>query len=284
MSVTDPVVTWHNDLLVEVDGVGFELGVDPSPPLVAEHFRILKPRWMVEKTLRLVARDRPRNIVELGIYDGGSAALLALAARPRRLVAVDLAADAPPLDRWLAAPATPATARAAIRPFYGVDQADKARLRAILDAEFGDAPLDLAIDDASHLLLPTVASFEVVFPRLRPGAVFIVEDWATVHDIERILLARPELLELNADGAVDPPTPLTRLLFELILAMAYTEVVADMRIARHWAEIRRGPASIDAATFAIRDCYARRGAELLRDPATVLPTDWKALAAAAAAK
>jgi len=270
----DVAISWHHDHLVEIDGVGFELGVDPTPASSPQRLRVLKPPWMVEKYLRLVERDRPAQVLELGIYDGGSTALLALAARPQRLVAVDLAAAAPVLDRWLAQPATPAPIRAAVRPFYGIDQSDKARLGALLDAEFGAAPLDLAIDDASHLLEPTVASFEVVFPRLRPGGVFIVEDWATVHDIERVLLERPELLLQNAGSASEPSTPLTRMLFEVILAIAYTEVVADIHIARHWAEIRRGPASIDAATFALRDCYARRGAELLRDPATVPPTDW----------
>jgi hypothetical protein len=30
-----------------------------------------------------------------------------------------------------------------------------------------------------------------------------------------------------------------------------------VRIARHWAEIRRGPASIDAATFALSKLYGR---------------------------
>ena len=271
----DVAIIWHHDHLVEVDGVGFELGVDPAPTSSPERLRILKPRWMVEKYLRLIERDRPARLFELGIYDGGSTVLLALAARPQRLVAVDLAAAAPSLDRWLAAPSTPAPIRAAVRPVYGLDQSDKARLSALLDAEFGAAPLDLAIDDASHLLDPTVASFEVVFPRLRPGGVYIVEDWASVHELERVLLERPELLLQNLDTlVVEPATPLTRMLFELILAIAYTEVVADIHIARHWAEIRRGPASIDAATFALRDCYARRGAELLRDPATVPPTDW----------
>ena len=268
----DPSVTWRNDLLVEVDGVVFELGVDPSPPSAPDYQRVLKPRWMVEEHLRLLARERPANILELGIYDGGSTALLALAARPRRLVAIDLSPSAPPFDRWLAA--QPPARRAALRPYYGVDQADRPRLAAILDAEFGDTPLDLVVDDASHLLEPTVASFEVVFPRLRPGGVFVIEDWATVHEIERVLIAHPERLTINQAVISNPPTPLTRILFELILAIAYTDVVSDIRIARHWAEIRRGPAPVDAATFAIRDLYARRGAELLRDPATVPPTDW----------
>ena len=38
-------------------------------------------------------------------------------------------------------------------------------------------PLDLVIDDASHLYGPTMASFEVLFPRLRPGGLYVIEDW-----------------------------------------------------------------------------------------------------------
>ncbi|MFN8641694.1 MAG: hypothetical protein U0802_08575 [Candidatus Binatia bacterium] len=110
----DPLVTWHDDRLVEVDGVTFELGVDPSPPSAPHYLRVLKPRWMVEEHLRLLARERPARIVELGIYDGGSTVLLAVAARPQRLLAVDLAAAAPPLDRWLAA--QPPARRDAVHP------------------------------------------------------------------------------------------------------------------------------------------------------------------------
>ena len=100
----------------------------------------------------------------------------------------------------------------------------------------------------------------------------MLEDWSGLHEIERALIDRPELLELNVDTIAEPPTPLTRMIFEIILAMAYTEVVAEVRIARQWAEIRRGPAPVDAATFALRKLYGKRGADLLRDPATVAPT------------
>jgi hypothetical protein len=263
----DAVITWRDDRNVVIDDVPFELGADPTPASSPDHLRVLKPRWMVEEYLRLTGRERPRRILELGLYDGGSTALLALAARPERLIGVELAAAAPALDRWLAASTAPA--RHAVRPYYGVDQADRARLNAILDAELGGAPLDIAIDDASHLLEPSIASFEVVFPRLRTGGVFVLEDWASVHDIERVLMEHPERLTLRPDAITEPPTPLTRMVFEVILAIAYTEIVAEVRIARHWAEIRRGPASVEAATFALRNCYGPRGAELLRDPKTV---------------
>lgn len=264
-------LTWTADERFELGGTTFEVGVNETPTR-AEYMRVFKPRWMVEEHLRLVARERPRRIVELGIYQGGSTALLALAARPERLLAVDLLEGCPPLEQWRAT--QPPAVDNALRTVYRVDQSDRARLNALVDAEFGSAPLDLVIDDASHLLEPTIASFEVLFPRLRPGGIYVVEDWASVHDIERALLANPERMNLHPEGISAPPVPLTRMLFEVILAIAYTDMISDVRIARHWAEIRRGPAPIDAATFALRNCYARTGAELLRDPSPGPDTAW----------
>ena len=81
-------------------------------------------------------------------------------------------------------------AGAIVRPFYGVDQSDRVRLTEIVDAEFDGELLDLVLDDASHEYLPTRTSFEVLFPRLRPGGVFVIEDWTTDHtNTKRVVAA-----------------------------------------------------------------------------------------------
>lgn len=41
-----------------------------------------------------------------------------------------------------------------------------------------DAGLDLVVDDASHMLSETLSSFEQFFPLLRPGGLYIIEDWS----------------------------------------------------------------------------------------------------------
>jgi hypothetical protein len=46
----------------------------------------------------------------------------------------------------------------------------------IIATEFGAMPLDLVSDDASHLLRETRASFNALFPRLRSGGEYIIED------------------------------------------------------------------------------------------------------------
>jgi hypothetical protein len=67
-----------------------------------------------------------------------------------------------------------------------VNQEDREAVREIAEHEF-DAPLDLVIDDASHLYEPTRTSFDALFPLLRPGGLYIVEDWqmAYVEDFVR---------------------------------------------------------------------------------------------------
>jgi len=66
-------------------------------------------------------------------------------------------------------------------PCFGVDQGDAEALRAILAREFGDEPIDAVIDDASHPYGPTKASFNVLFPRLRTGGAYFLEDWGWAH-------------------------------------------------------------------------------------------------------
>jgi hypothetical protein len=48
-----------------------------------------KPRWRVDHYVELLERLKPARIFELGIFLGGSTALFAELARPRRLVAID---------------------------------------------------------------------------------------------------------------------------------------------------------------------------------------------------
>ena len=72
----------------EVDGETFRfrvLGLDTDHELV-----VLKTAEIGHDYEQLIRRERPDRIVELGMKDGGSAALLAVAARPEVLVGIDL--------------------------------------------------------------------------------------------------------------------------------------------------------------------------------------------------
>lgn len=55
---------------------------------------------------------------------------------------------------------------------YETDATDISKLNHILK----DQTFDFIIDDGSHLLQHQVASFDVLFPRLKPGGVYFIED------------------------------------------------------------------------------------------------------------
>jgi hypothetical protein len=157
-----------------------------------------------------------------------------------------------------------------VRPHYGVDQADRARLREIVRREIGDRPIDLVVDDASHLYLPTLATFEVLFPLLRPGGRFVIEDWRWQHKVDagvRSMITsgepvpdhiraaiRRRVAETAATGFVRPD-PFSRLVVELVLARACGDVVAELTVDDSWVVVRRGPGELDPDSFRLRDLY-----------------------------
>jgi cephalosporin hydroxylase len=233
----------------------------------AKRFSIRKPPELVDQYIDLCRENRHVNVVELGIAAGGSTALLALLAEPKKLVACELA-DVPvaALADFLRANEL----EDVVRPFYGVDQADRPRLTAILDAEFGDQALNLVIDDASHLHDQTRASFEVLFPRLAPGSDYIIEDWGADYIYAKLLVkamedtAAPEYeqrkrkleatIERQAAGEVFRPLP--RLGIELLQVCAMAnDVISQVTVNEHWIVARRGDADLDRTSFAISDHY-----------------------------
>lgn len=258
--------TLEGDAFV-VDGASF--CIDYFHRSTADELCIRKPTDLIEAYARLIELGGPETIVELGIAGGGSTALLALLAAPRKLVAVEL--DPDPISGLTEFIHARGLANR-VRPFYGVNQADRDRLTEIVEQEFESGPIDLVIDDASHLLEETRASFEILFPRLRPGGLYVIEDWSAHH------LYADAVAETAAVDAADPsprdrPTldrlgkllhadqperfePLTRLLVELILARARSgEAVAEISVDESWITVRRGPGELDRKSFRVADLY-----------------------------
>lgn len=126
--------------------------------------------WATYEPFLAPRRDHALTVLELGVWRGDSLCILADYFPRGRILGVDL--DPPPaLD---------------LRPYGGratvhqANQADGPRLDALLTAE---APrgVDVVIDDASHLGRLSLASWRILWPRLRPGGLYIVEDWTTAY-------------------------------------------------------------------------------------------------------
>jgi Glycosyltransferase WbsX/Methyltransferase domain len=151
---------------------GWELG--------DECFAFYKNRQLVEQFDRFWSATgfRPRRVLEIGIWDGGSTAFWFEHLRPERLVAIDLRdrEDSPYFRSWVTANGLAGR----VRTRWRTDQADRALLRELVERDLG-GELDLVIDDGSHLEVPTRASFEALFPLLPPGGLYVIEDWAWEH-------------------------------------------------------------------------------------------------------
>ena len=226
-------------------------------------FCIRKPRSIVDLYVDRLPEFRHGRIVELGIADGGGTALIALAAEPSLLVACEIENEpVAALDEFISRRGL----EKSVRPHYGVDQSDRARLAAIVDAEFGANPIDLVIDDASHRYVETRASFEVLYPRVRSGGLFVIEDWAAqylfAYELDLTLRdpASQRYTELKTrlgdkmTAREKPASALARLGAELMFAAAQCpDVVASVDVNQHWISVTRGPASLEPATFQVTD-------------------------------
>ena len=251
----------------DIDGVEFVCAY--SPGSTKDRFYIVKTPALFQDYRGLCERFVGGRIFELGIAEGGSTALMALLAWPGKLIAIDL--EPQPLvalsefldERGLTS---------AVRPYWGVDQTDRARLNEILAAELGDEPLDLVIDDASHFLDETRASFDALFPHLRSGGLYLIEDWNSARAVPRRARRRAERHVFTEPRRVRATLPCVarhvgRQRDCLAPAVEPTGhrthprprsargAIAEVTVGEWWLGIRRGPEELDAATFRLADSF-----------------------------
>jgi hypothetical protein len=223
------VVNWLSDDACVVDGVTF---VAAWPDMrrsqsTATRFCIQKPRYLIDSYVSMIEELRPRRVVELGIFDGGSTAFIAALASLEKLVAIDCVPQrCAALDDFVVARGLP------VSSYFGVDQADTSRLDEIVADEF-DGPLDVVIDDASHNLFESRLSFECLFPRLRPGGLYVLEDWGWAHfpAVWKFKPGQPALSILVFQAAV--------------AACTRPDIVAGVSVTEGWTVIRRGDGSCE---------------------------------------
>lgn len=111
-------------------------------------------------------RGKPVRVLEVGVYRGGGLDLLSHYLGPEaKLVGLDI---------------DEAAVRAVKGRFPVVlgDQADPDVLRAV-DEEYG--PFDIVVDDGGHTMSQQIVTIETLFPRLRDGGAFLVEDTHTSY-------------------------------------------------------------------------------------------------------
>ncbi len=223
---------WGSDRLVIHDRV-FRLEYnkdDLSWELGSECFPLIKNKEIMDSYARFFTSRpsfHPRNIVEIGMFGGGSMALWNEIFKPDKLIGIDIDFNKENdyFRRYLAENSTDRT----IAAYWNTDQGDKAELERICSEVLQDG-IDLVFDDASHLYTPTKHSFEALFPFLRPGGLYIIEDWNWAHTApfqQETSIWRNE-------------TALTQLVFELVEAVGSSRLLANVHIFDGYAVIEKG--------------------------------------------
>jgi hypothetical protein len=249
------MINWTSKNRFEIRGTRFRcmpLGLGQQQSTI-EEFVFQKSGWMVERYSDLVKDLQPKNIFELGIWRGGSCVFFHQLSQAHKLVTVDLKEErVTALDQFI----NDRHLQDSLVPLYGVDQSDGELLESIRQENYESQRLDLVIDDASHFLDESRISFNTLFPWLRPGGAYIIEDWPWAHAIAGS--------DDDDPGFYPDREPLTKLVFELILACPSTESYIDkIEIDRNSATIWRGTAEIPAGEFAIEHCSLKRGRQLI---------------------
>jgi cephalosporin hydroxylase len=194
------------------------------------------------------------NVLELGMFDGGSLAFWMETLNPNKIVGVDLESrtNSPYFNGYLAS----RNLRQRVKTYWGVDQSDATALREIAQTEFG-GKLDLVIDDASHFYSLSKASFEILFPLLRPGGLYVIEDWAWGHWPEFYVMSRPWTVENEP----------TRLIIELMEACGSvmtqsaggaTGAIASVTVYQGFVVVERGKTDLPKPRFNLEEYINRR--------------------------
>lgn len=234
-----------------IDGIEFDFDFSAAAAnreSTPNRFILPKTSEMVSAYRELGQRASIQSVVDLGIFKGGSAVLFHLLFRPRKLLAVDISTKrVAALDAYIQEHG----AAESLKAYYGVDQADTPRLQSLIEE-----PPDLVVDDASHALAPTRVSFNALFPYVRPGGFYVIEDWGWAH-----WDGWAHLPDYQKTGTLYPDQPaLTNLIFELVMAAATSpKLIASVKLNFNMAIIEKGDMAVDPTSFDIGNYHVSRG-------------------------
>lgn len=180
-----------------------------------------------------------KRVLEVGVYQGGSFVFLDRLLKPEKISAIELSNVAiPALDQYVRDNHDRA------RLHYGTSQDDVARVAEIIDQDF-EGELDLVVDDASHFYEPTKATFTTVFPKVRPGGLYIIEDWSWSFQAP---YQDPENGWYHINS-------LANVVIDLMEDMVVGPLIEDIQVSRPMIKIRRS----NAASGSVFTKPARRG-------------------------
>jgi len=206
-----------------------------------ERMVVLKPRAFFDAYAAMAAGMAVESVLEIGVFEGGSIALLADIWPTAKLVGIDKRGKNPAVLRHLER----FNYMNRVKLYYDTGQDDAKRIEQIIASEF-NSPLDIIIDDASHEYELTKRAFEITFPHLRAGGLYVIEDWAWAH-----------WRGFPQPGHWQRQPALSNLVFELTMATASSrDVIQEVRVDGSVATIRKG---VSSGPIEVDKLYATNG-------------------------
>jgi len=213
----------------------------------ADNLVLLKDYSVLSRQMDLLTQIKPKTLLEFGIFEGGSA-LLWSRLLDARYCGVDLRAKNPIIDQWIERFAS----HEKINLNFDVSQSDEAAVTPIVRNWLGGDSLDMVIDDASHHYEHSKRTFEIAFPMLRPGGVYLLEDWSWAH------------APYFQDGVVwGEFTALSNLVFDLTALLgSRPDLVDRIEIFSNYALIHKS--MNECPKLILDDVILKRGRELTK--------------------
>lgn len=164
---------------VEVGGLRFHqvYGAD-SQTAEANYpdFILVKSKKMIDCYFDRFKDIRIDDFLELGVLRGGSVAFFNETLKPARHLAIDIHATAAAPLSHMEDRAKSAGRQLACN--LSTSQSDIPGIKKAYREQFGREPeFDVIIDDASHFYDLTLASFNGLFPLVKPEGIYVIEDW-----------------------------------------------------------------------------------------------------------
>jgi predicted O-methyltransferase YrrM len=213
---------WLSDSEFELDGVRY-VNMDWGAKTDDRRLAVLKPRYYFDAYEEALRGQTIERMLEFGVFQGGSTMLMASLCQPRTIVAIDICDPVEAFDRFRER--HPDLTKGMIVR-YNTSQDDADALNRIF-AEAFDGPIDLVIDDACHWYDETRRAFEIAFPLVKPGGVYVIEDWHWAHT--------PEF-----DIWHDKGSPVNLLTDLMLVQAARPELIDTIRISHGMAIVRKG--------------------------------------------